>query len=200
MTTEQPQLVRRGDGAAHPLAVEQWAAPATPGETRLLKGLEGPVLDLGCGPGRLVVALGEAGVPALGVDASPHAAAWARLRGATVLLRSVFDRLPGEGRWKSVLLFDGNIGIGGEPGVLLDRIAGLLAPRGRVVVETEPPGTDTVHDHVRVERGDDVGGWFPWTWLGDDDVDAVADRAGLRRREVTVVDGRWFSTLTPARP
>jgi SAM-dependent methyltransferase len=188
-------MVRRGNGVAYPLAVERWASAATPGETRLLRGLEGPVLDLGCGPGRLVVALGEAGIPSLGVDASPHAAAWARLRGATVMLRSVFDRLPGEGRWRSALLFDGNIGIGGEPVALLYRIATLLAPRGRVVVETEPPGTPTVHDHVRLEHGDSVGAWFPWTWLGSDDVDTVTARAGLRRHDVTVVEGRWFSTV-----
>lgn len=199
MTTDTARLIRLRDGATQTLPVRRWAMPATEGERRLLHQLPGPVLDLGCGPGRLVVALGEAGIPALGVDASPHAATWARLRGATVVMRSVFDRLPGEGRWRSVLLFDGNIGIGGEPGTLLDRIARLLGPWGCVVVETEPPGTSTVHDHVRLERGDHAGAWFPWTWLGSDDVDTVAGPAGLRRRAVHVVEGRWFSVLTKER-
>ena len=36
-------------------------------------------------------------------------------RGVNVLERSVFAGVPGQGRWRSVLLLDGNIGIGGDP-------------------------------------------------------------------------------------
>ena len=37
------------------------------------------------------------------------------MRGATVLQRDIFGPLPGEGRWGTALLFDGNVGIGGDP-------------------------------------------------------------------------------------
>ena len=133
-------VLRSRTGAVRPLAVDDWCAPASPDERGLLATLPGPVLDLGCGPGRLVLALCELGIAALGVDASPRAVDLARALGAATLERSVFDALPGEGRWPTVLLFDGNVGIGGDPATLLRRVGDLLAPHGRAFVEVEPPG------------------------------------------------------------
>ena len=51
----------------------------------------------------------------LGVDISRTAVARVRQAGASALHRSVFDPLPGQGRWGTALLADGNIGIGGLP-------------------------------------------------------------------------------------
>ena len=67
-----------------------------------------------------------------------------RERGVPALRRDVFDRVPGEGRWHTVLLADGNIGIGGDPVRLLQRVRTLLATGGRVVVELGAPGTAVV--------------------------------------------------------
>ncbi len=188
-------LMRSRDGSAQPLAVADWTAPATPTERALLAALRGPVLDLGCGPGRLVAALAELGVPALGVDASGHAVAQARERGAMALRHSVFDPLPGEGRWQSVLLLDGNIGIGGAPVELLRRVARLLAGDGRAVVEAAPPGAATRCGEAQLERGDDVSGWFPWAWVSADDLVRIADAAGLQLAGWHVAAGRWFARL-----
>ena len=74
-----------------------------------------------------------------------------RRRGGVALRRDVFDPLPGEGRWSHVLLVDGNIGIGGDPGVLLRRCAGLLRRGGTVLVEVDPPGAWAVA-RARVRR------------------------------------------------
>src|SRR5204863_7462240 len=94
--------------------------PTAPEEARLA-AMAAPVLDVGCGPGRLVVGLARRGAVALGVDPAPAAVALARGRGAAVLQRSVFDPLPGHGRWRTIVLADGNIGIGGDPVRLLRR-------------------------------------------------------------------------------
>lgn len=188
-------LMRSRDGSAQPLSVADWTAPATAAERTLLASLRGPVLDLGCGPGRLVVALAELGVPALGVDASVHAVDQARARGATALRRSVFDALPAEGRWQSVLLLDGNVGIGGAPAELLRRVARLLAGDGRAVVEAAPPGAVTRCGEARLERDDEVSGWFPWAWVSADDLARVAAIAGLRLAGWHVAAGRWFARL-----
>ena len=66
--------------------------------------VQGPTIDLGCGPGRLVARLIERGVPALGVDQSATAVGLARRSGAPALRRDVFEPLPGTGRWQTVLL------------------------------------------------------------------------------------------------
>ena len=58
------------------------------------------------------MALAERGIPVLGIDITPCAVEQARSSGGLVMLRDVSDRLPGAGRWMTVLLADGNIGIG----------------------------------------------------------------------------------------
>jgi len=193
-------LLRFRHGATRDLPTADWESPARPEELELLRGLPGPVLDLGCGPGRLVAALAEMGTPALGVDASPVAVESARQLGAPVLQRSVFDALPGEGRWRSVLLFDGNVGIGGDPVELLRRLSTLLAVGGRAVVEVDPPGAPTLSADARLERADEVTDWFPWACVGADDLDDVATDAGLRRRGWHLAAGRWFGLLERRAP
>ena len=188
-------LLRTRAGHARPLAVESWCRPASSGERRLLASLTGPVLDLGCGPGRLVVALNEIGTAALGVDASPAAIGRARAAGAPSLRHSVFDPLPGEGRWPTILLFDGNVGIGGDPVRLLRRVAELLGPSGRALVEVEPPGVASHSTQARLEHGDQTSAWFPWSWVSADAIDGLAEAAGLVRQGWERLEHRWFAIL-----
>jgi SAM-dependent methyltransferase len=156
----------------------------------------GPVLDVGCGPGRHTQALAERGTMALGIDTSPSAVDAARRRGCAVLHRSVFDPLPREGRWRSAFLIDGNIGIGGDVPRLLRRLRQVLAGDGRVLAEVEPPGLPTVVIRARVEHGHRCGPWFPWARVGMDGIDAVAGAAGLRTTWTHSEEGRWFVQLT----
>jgi SAM-dependent methyltransferase len=188
-------VLRTRTGHARALDVDTWCAPASGAERRLLGSLRGPVLDLGCGPGRLVVALNELGIAALGVDASPQAIERARSAGAPTLRHSVFDPLPGEGRWPTILLFDGNVGIGGDPVRLLRRVAELLGPDGTALVEVEPPGSHTHSTHARLEREDETSEWFPWSWVSADAIDDLAARAGLDRRAWQRLDDRWLAAL-----
>ena len=67
----------------------------------------------------------------------PEAIWQTRDRGVSAILRNVFERVPAEGRWETVLLADGNLGIGGDPVRLLRRMAQLLAPGGRVVADLD---------------------------------------------------------------
>ncbi|HVN51222.1 MAG TPA: hypothetical protein VMT43_07310, partial [Acidimicrobiales bacterium] len=130
------------------------------------------------------------------IDASPYAIGRATARGAAVLERSLFDELPGEGRWPCVLLFDGNIGIGGDPVALLTRARQLLSPDGVMIVEVEPPGgTTATLTHVRLELDGERSEWFPWAWVAADDLDAIAAEAGVRRRRWRRIAGRWFAEL-----
>ena len=85
------------DGAWRPLPLARWLGPVTGAEAPLLDHAHGPVLDVGCGPGRLVDALARRGVLALGIDESPDAVALARRRGAPALAQSIFGPVPSAG-------------------------------------------------------------------------------------------------------
>jgi SAM-dependent methyltransferase len=172
-----PARLLCSDGAEVVLAVRRWQADAAGDDEWLLDRCTGPVLDLGCGPGRLVAALTRRGIPALGVDASPTAAMLCRARGAPVLHRDLFATLPG--RWQHVLLADGNIGIGGDPVRLLRRAAALLRPGGTVLVETDPDPAARWSGTARVHTPTGAGPPLPWAVLGAEALREVAAAVGL---------------------
>jgi SAM-dependent methyltransferase len=193
--------IEHADGSITPLwGGADWRR-LRPGDASLIERCSGPTLDVGSGPGRFTVALGERGVPALGIDVAPDAVRIARAAGSLTLLRDVFSRVPGAGRWQNVLLADGNIGIGGDPAALLSRVAELLAPSGRALVEVQPPGRELRRERVRLRHcrghgyGHQAGDWFPWAHVGADQLAAIAAEAGLSPAETWSCGGRWFATL-----
>lgn len=193
--------LRAVGGDVLPLDPARWYGPITAAEQQLLAMLTGPVLDVGCGPGRIVEGLASRGVVALGVDPAPGAVSLARRRGCSVLQRSVFETLPGEGRWRTVLLLDGNIGIGGDPVRLLRRCRALVHVSGRVVAEVEAPGSGWRTCRARLERGRESSPWFEWSVVGADAIAGLAAGTGLRVRAIDEAgDHRWFAQLTPDTP
>lgn len=189
------------DGRIVPLDIHRYLAVADEGDETALARCVGPVLDVGCGPGRIVSALAERGIPALGIDIAQVAVDLTLQRGGLALSRDVFDRLPGEGRWNSVIVLDGNSGIGGDIGGLLARLRALLAPGGRVVVEagTPVPGTD----EVLVARFSGVSAHdaptFRWAVASADVLADRAARCGLRADERWSHSGRDFVLMSRAR-
>jgi glycosyltransferase A (GT-A) superfamily protein (DUF2064 family) len=186
-------------GAA-PVALdhERWQQPADEVDRLVLSRCRGPALDIGCGPGRIVRALAERGIPALGVDTSPVAVALTAERGAAVLHRAVQRPLPGEGRWGTVLLMDGNLGIGGDPEALLRRCRDLVRDDGVVIVEVD--ADDRVDETTALAVFDDTGGWtdgVPWARAGSPACRAHARRAGLVVAEEWIAEGRRFLALRP---
>jgi len=190
--------VRWPDGSSAHLEVARWLADPTPEELDLLADVQAPVLDVGCGPGRHVAALLARGVEALGIDVLPAALDVARDRGAEVLERSVFGDVPRAGAWATVLLFDGNIGIGGDPVLLMRRVHELLAPRGSALVELEGRGTGVQRGDGRLETPHGRSSPFAWGRVGVDAVDVLAAQSGFTVTEVRSVAERWFARLAVA--
>lgn len=197
--TLNPVVLRADTGESLELDLGRWHNAATDEEAELLDGVQGPVIDLGCGPGRLVVRLESQGVDALGVDSSPSAVTLARMRGATVLERDIFGPLPGEGRWGTALLFDGNMGIGGDPVRLLRRCWQLSGGRGEVVAEVQPPGTGWRRLTVRIEHDGRRSESFAWAVVGADAVAGLGRMAGFDVASLAPTpSGRWFAHLQAA--
>lgn len=180
------------------LPIDSWAHPADEYDRRMVALCVGPTIDVGCGPGRLAAHLAERGHVVLGIDVAPECVGRTRRRGAAALHRDVFDPVPGEGRWRTALLADGNVGIGGDPVALLRRLRELLDPRGRVVVELARPGTEVRHGWATLRYDDDVTRPFPWSVVGVDAIDDLAARAGLRTTALHEFGGRWCAVLEEA--
>nr|WP_246203496.1 class I SAM-dependent methyltransferase [Streptomyces tailanensis] len=196
-TGRGPLYLRRLEPHAHgtaeliPLDVERWCAAPDAADTSVLHRCTGPVLDVGCGPGRLVGALAARGVPALGVDVSPAAVTRTRRHGGAALRRSVFDRLPREGRWGTILLMDGNVGIGGDLATLLARLHDLVRPGGRLLAEA---ADEDVNQRLTVRVEDAHGRHgrpFPWARVGTTALLHAADSTGW------ILTGRWSADGRP---
>ncbi len=191
-------LVRHEDGSAHPVPLAAWLGAPTADDLRLLARVDGPVLDIGCGPGRHVAALARRAVTALGVDVSPVAVGTTRARGGAAYAGCIFAPVPAAGRWRTAMLLDGNIGIGGSPRALLRRAAQLVTADGHILVELDPPGALTGAGKIRLEDGEDASAWFPWAHVAADDVAAIARGAGLRVSDDFTEGDRWFADLVRA--
>lgn len=197
LTTEfgGPLVLRRFDGESAEISIDaaRWMQTATAADISALEGAAAPLLDIGCGPGRMVRAAAGRSVAALGIDVSEDAVALTGADGTPVLKRSVFDRLPLEGTWGTILLMDGNIGIGGDPVTLLERCAALLAPHGAVVVEADPDGTLFERaTYVTVDERGNESGPFPWARVGHEMIAGLIAQAGLGIARTWQANGRYF--------
>jgi SAM-dependent methyltransferase len=183
----------------HVLPVSEWTRPVDAGDLALLAHCHGETLDVGCGPGRMTKALAERGHAVLGIDVVPEAVRMTRSRGGMALLRDVFESIPGEGRWNTALLADGNIGIGGDPRALLARVRVVLAPGGRIVVDLAAPGVGLRTRTVRLQTAALQCRPFRWSVVGVDAIGTLAIGAGLSVLGLHAHGDRWFAVLEKGR-
>ncbi len=177
------------------LDLGDWIHQADGEDLAMLALCDGPTLDVGCGPGRLTEALSLRGHVVLGIDVTREAVGQAVRRGGAAIRRDVFAPLPGEGRWFTALLADGNVGIGGDPVALLHRLRQVLDPRGRVVVELAPPGTQARTGRAVLRDRGQVAQIFPWSVVGVDDIEGIAHEAGLEATGVHRFADRWCAVV-----
>lgn len=160
--------------------VGRFAAPADDADLSVLTRANGAIIDLGCGPGRMVQAAIMTGRFAFGIDVSPTAVAVANRAGLPVLEHDINDVLPLEGKWGTALLLDGNIGIGGDPKALLSRVWDIVTDTGFIIVETS--ADEHEEEYFLAEVSDELGrfsGSFPWAQIGSRALLRIAAEAGL---------------------
>ena len=94
---------------------------------------------------------------------------------------------------------DGNIGIDGDVGAVLQRCRALLAPGGTIIVEVDP--RPAWHQTRRVRLTTDIGGHsadLTWTRTGAAAVRRLAGQLDLLVVEEWTADGRAFLSLQSA--
>jgi hypothetical protein len=190
--------VRDEDGEVGPLPAHRWLGDRPDGEPfdeAVTEMCSAPTIELGCGPARLVARLIQRGIPALGIDRSATAIRLAGRGGAPALLGDVFELLPGMGHWQTVLLVDGNIGLGGDPRRILGRAAELLCRGGCCVTEFDAEAIGIRARWVRLESAGDVGPWFRWASVGVDSAATLAGQVGLTLTGVRLIGGRVIANL-----
>lgn len=137
----------------------------------------------------------RSGVPALGIDVNPAAVLRGRVAGGVLLHRSVFDRVPGQGRWSTALLVDGSVGIGGAPAALFTRVRELLVPGGLLLVEVEPADEEEVLVGWVEDSFGRRTGVLRWARLGTAPALRVAADTGYEPVESWERGGRSFLAL-----
>jgi len=177
------------------LPLQRWDGEADSSDHAVLDRCRGTTLDIGCGPGRMTAALMRRGLPALGVDLSRAAVRRSHQRGAPAVVSDIFGRVPGEGQWHCALLADGNIGIGGDPVSLLERVSAVLRTDGHAVVDLAPPRTPTRCYSLRLEVAGRRTSPFDWCFVAADRIGTMAAWAGMEAVEVGNHGDRWFAVL-----
>jgi SAM-dependent methyltransferase len=178
--------------------VLSWCSEASPMERQLLQNVNGPLLDIGCGPGRMLSAARAAGLAAVGIDTSHEAVSRALDRGAHALHQTVFAAVPHPRHWQSILLLDGNIGIGGNIPALLGRCRQLIADSGTLLVELEQEDdVDTDYLAVLEDSDGNCSEPFPWARIGLSGLEPRARAAGWTVTLSQRLQGRVICRLSP---
>jgi rSAM/selenodomain-associated transferase 1 len=187
---------RRGEGFVD--GYPRWARSADPVDEMVVLRCEAPVIDIGCGPGRMVAALQQSGRAALGIDISRTAVALGSRRGGQLLRRGYADPLPGEGRWGTALLLDGNIGLGGDAVSLIGRCRELVGAGGLIICELDPdPASEETYQLVLSDQRHHSAP-TPWVSIGLGGIQRIAARLDLIIVEEWRAGDRAFVSLRTA--
>ena len=189
--------VASGCRLIHDLAA--YFAPVTAQERALLDLVQGPVLDVGCGPARHGRLLQGRGLTAIGLDRSLLALGLARSLGLRQWLHAdVRDGpLPPA---RTALLLDGNLGLAGTPAgaaQLLHRLAAACGPGGRLLVSGRAPRHGRLRPIVvRDEYRDRVGPWGRWLQASLPAVLDLAYPAGWRLQYAATAGADYWAALS----
>lgn len=214
------EIVERDDGFVMAFEARYLLAPFRKwddaNERRAMRLVRGRVLDVGCGGGRVCLHLQDRGLEVVGIDSSPGAIAFCKRRGVRDARVLAVDAIDGSlGLFDTVVMLGQNFGMLGSRARarrLLDRLARVTTPRGRIVAETFDPHSldDRVHRtyrernrrggrmpgqlRVRIRHRDLTTPWLDWLQVSPDELREVLGGTGWRLAR-TVGDGPSYVAI-----
>lgn len=188
--------ITESDGKQYVADVSEWEHS----ERLAIREIEGPVLDIGCGAGRVGLYLQRKKIDYTGIDISPLAIQTCKLNGVQdVHLMSAADVHFDNKKFQSVIMFGNNFGIlGNEVRTveMLKRLYNLTTLEGKIyaatrdVRETDDPAHLKYHQRNR-ERSWPIGQvtlkleyegneteWWDLLMASEEEMDAMARKAG----------------------
>ncbi len=194
------EFVERDDGyldtGSDPGAYFETYKDWSKGEQRAIGYARGRVLDIGCGAGRHSLYLQQKGFDVTAIDNSPGAVKVCKLRGikkALVLPVEDIDKFPA-GSFDTVLMMGNNFGLLGsrrKAGILLKKLARVIAPGGKIIAGSLDPYKTTNADHLlyhkrnkklgrmagqirfRIRYKDIIGKWFDYLFVSRDEMQSI---------------------------
>ncbi|MHA1906941.1 MAG: class I SAM-dependent methyltransferase [Candidatus Thorarchaeota archaeon] len=195
-TVRDDGYVNEANGLQYLADISEWEHS----ERLAIREVEGPVLDIGCGAGRVGLYLQKKGIEYTGIDISPLAVETSKLQGLdNVHVMSASSLNMNRNDFKSVIMFGNNFGILGEEEDTVDMLKAfykITSPTARIfagsrdVRETDRPEHLAYHKRNR-ERGWPIGkvtikieyqgmetDWWNLLMPLPDEMDTLARKAG----------------------
>lgn len=193
-------LVVRDDGYRHVADADRYfgdLASWSEAEAAAFERVQGRVLDIGGGAGRVALAAAERGLEARSIDTSPGAVEVARMRGADAEVATIYTLSAGE--WDTVILFGSNLGLmrdADEAPRFLSEVRSRVTTDAVLLASSrDPVRTDNEHHlayhaanvangkmpgqvTIRVEFDGVATDWFDWLYVSPDELRAILPGTG----------------------
>ncbi len=211
------EIVERDDGyigvSAGPSVYFAPSSEWSANKKAALPYIQGRVLDIGCGPGRVTLYCQEQGHEVVGIDISPQAIKTAQLRGAQdarVMSITQASR-KALGIFGTIIMFGNNFGLFGNPKRakwLLRRFYGMTTADGRILAEsrniykTDDPEHLAFHERnrklgrlpgqlrLRVRYKSMIGPWFEYLMVSPEEMADIVDKTGWHIEQIFWADNK----------